>query len=164
MRRIEPNQHHLFTGNLLEVLLHERTDLSGFSRYGTPCHEQSDQYKQHVLHDLTPFILLPSFKTPLAVSCLLHRASSCQRSAPHRMERTTPPSTRRAAPLVAEDSGLAMNVTSAATSSVVPNRLSSELGRTVSKNSLSTTEGSTPRDFAISPKDSRSSSSKALCR
>ena len=64
-------------------------------------------------------------------------------------ERVTPPSTRSAAPFVADESGLATNATKAATSSVVANRLRSELGRTVSKNSFSTTDGSTCRDIAI---------------
>jgi hypothetical protein len=62
------------------------------------------------------------------------------------IERTTPPSTRSAAPLVAEESGLAMNVTSEATSSVEAKRLSNELGRTVAKNSFSTLDRSMPRD------------------
>jgi hypothetical protein len=44
------------------------------------------------------------------------------------IERTAPPSTRSAAPFVAEESGLAMNVTTAATSSVEAKRLSKELG------------------------------------
>ena len=66
---------------------------------------------------------------------------------PHQMiERTTPPSTRSAAPLVAAESGLAMNVTSEATSSVEAKRLSNELGRMVAKNSFSAMERSTPRD------------------
>src|SRR5438132_378316 len=55
-----------------------------------------------------------------------------------RIERTTPPSTRKAAPFVAEESGLATNVTIAATSSVVAKRFNSELGRTDLKNSFST--------------------------
>jgi hypothetical protein len=42
------------------------------------------------------------------------------------IERITPPSTRSAAPLVAAESGLAMNVISAATSSVEAKRLSKE--------------------------------------
>jgi len=48
-----------------------------------------------------------------------------------RIERTTPPSARTAAPLVAEDSGLARNVTSAATSSTVAKRCNSDDGRMV---------------------------------
>ena len=62
------------------------------------------------------------------------------------IERITPPSTRSAAPLVAEKSGLAMNVTIEATSSVEAKRLSNELGRTVAKNSFSTLDGSMPRE------------------
>ena len=45
------------------------------------------------------------------------------------MERTTPPSARNAAPLIADERGLAMNVTKAATSSVVAKRCNSEPGR-----------------------------------
>ena len=40
---------------------------------------------------------------------------------PYRIERRTPPSARKAAPLVAEESGLAPNATMAATSSGVAN-------------------------------------------
>src|SRR5207244_6857195 len=76
------------------------------------------------------------------------------------IERTTPPSTRSAVPFVAEESGLATNATNAATSSAVANRLRSEVGRTVSKNSFSTTNGSTPRDFAISLTNCSSPSSR----
>jgi len=65
------------------------------------------------------------------------------------IERITPPSTRSAAPLVAAESGLAMNVTSEATSSVEAKRLSNELGRTVAKNSFSAVDRSMPRDWAI---------------
>src|SRR5438105_8798142 len=54
-----------------------------------------------------------------------------------RIERTTPPSARNAAPLVAEESGLATNATMAATSSVVAKRCKSELGLTVRKQSES---------------------------
>src|SRR5438128_9023434 len=50
----------------------------------------------------------------------VHRISPFQR-----IERTTPPSTRNAAPLVAEESGLATNATRAATSSVVAKRCKS---------------------------------------
>ena len=49
-------------------------------------------------------------------------------SSNYRIERTTPPSTRKAAPFVAEESGLATKVTIAATSSVVSKRCRSELG------------------------------------
>src|SRR5712671_1640281 len=52
-------------------------------------------------------------------------------------EDTTPPSTRRAAPLMAEATGLQTKVTNRATSSTVSNRLSNELGRTLLKNSFS---------------------------
>src|SRR6266853_212630 len=45
------------------------------------------------------------------------------------MESNTPPSTWSAAPLVADESGLAINVTSAATSSVGAKRRKSEPGR-----------------------------------
>src|SRR5271169_6439094 len=55
-----------------------------------------------------------------------------------RIERTTPPSTRNAAPFVAEESGLATNATMDATSSVVAKRCKSEPGLTVRKNSCST--------------------------
>jgi hypothetical protein len=43
------------------------------------------------------------------------------------IERTTPPSTHSAAPLITEQSGLAMNVNSEATSSVEAKRLSGEI-------------------------------------
>ena len=55
----------------------------------------------------------------------------------HTIERTTPPSTRRAAPLVAEATGLQTYATIDATSSGVANRLSKEDGRTERKNSFS---------------------------
>jgi len=54
------------------------------------------------------------------------------------MDRTTPPSTRRAAPLVADAAPLQTYATMAATSSVVANLLSSELGLIVLKKSDST--------------------------
>src|SRR2546430_7382402 len=60
-----------------------------------------------------------------------------------RIERTTPPSARNAAPLVADESGLATNATSAATSAGVAKRCSSEPGRPVVKNSFSTAAGVT---------------------
>ena len=60
------------------------------------------------------------------------------------IERMTPPSTRNAAPLVAAESGLAMKMTSEATSSIEAKRLSKELGRTVAKNSFSTLDRSMP--------------------
>src|SRR5580765_5114158 len=55
-----------------------------------------------------------------------------------RIERTTPPSARKAAPFVADESGLATNATSAATSSGAAKRLRSEVGLAVVKNSFST--------------------------
>src|SRR5947208_6298848 len=58
-----------------------------------------------------------------------------------RIERTTPPSARKAAPFVADESGVATNATNAATSSGVAKRCSSELGRAVVKNSFSTAAG-----------------------
>src|SRR3954447_25017925 len=54
------------------------------------------------------------------------------------MERTTPPSTRNAAPLVADDNGLATIVTIAVTSSEVANRCNSDVARAVRKKSCST--------------------------
>jgi len=45
-----------------------------------------------------------------------------------KIERKVPPSTRGAAPLVADESGLATNVISAAISSVVAKRCKSEAG------------------------------------
>src|SRR2546423_14878618 len=48
----------------------------------------------------------------------------------YRIERSRPPSARRAAPLVAAERGLATNATNAATSSTVANRCRSELGAT----------------------------------
>ena len=51
------------------------------------------------------------------------------------IERITPLS--NAAPFMAEDNGLAMNVTGEATSLVEAKRLTNELGRTVVKNSFS---------------------------
>src|SRR2546427_7158229 len=65
------------------------------------------------------------------------------REAIQKIERTTPPSARKAAPFVADESGLATNATSAATSSGVAKRCSSELGRAVVKNSFSTAAGVT---------------------
>ena len=61
---------------------------------------------------------------------------------------TVPPSTRNAAPVVAEDSGLATYATSEATSCGVLNRLSSEVGRTCSKNSFSNSAPDLPCSFA----------------
>src|SRR5260370_2788539 len=62
-------------------------------------------------------------------------------SRPQRIERTTPPSARKAAPFVADERGLATNATSAATSSGVAKRLRSEVGLAVVKNSFSTAAG-----------------------
>ena len=59
------------------------------------------------------------------------------------MERTNPPSARNAAPLVAEESGLATKATRAPTSSGEANRRNSELGRAVRKKSFSTSAGET---------------------
>ena len=50
----------------------------------------------------------------------------------------TPLSTRKAAALVAAESGLAMKMTSEAISSIEAKRLSNELGRMVSMNCFST--------------------------
>ena len=55
---------------------------------------------------------------------------------PYTMDRTTPPSTRSAAPLVAEARTLQTYTTIAATSSGVANRFNNEEGRTDRKNSL----------------------------
>ena len=55
-----------------------------------------------------------------------------------RIDPTTPPSIRNAAPFVAEESGLATNATSAATSSVLAKRCNNEPGLTVRKKSCST--------------------------
>src|SRR4029077_7224797 len=63
------------------------------------------------------------------------------RSPTQRIERTTPPSARKAAPFVADESGLATNATSAATSSGVAKRFRSEVARAVVKNSFSTAAG-----------------------
>src|SRR5438105_13711090 len=63
------------------------------------------------------------------------------RETTQRIERTTPPSARKAAPFVADESGLATNATSAATSSGVAKRFRSEVGRAVVKNSVSTPAG-----------------------
>ena len=65
------------------------------------------------------------------------------RETTQRIERTTPPSARKAAPFVADETGLATNATSAATSSGVAKRCSSEVGRAVVKNSFSTAAGGT---------------------
>ncbi len=56
----------------------------------------------------------------------------------YKMLRMTPPSAFTAAPLMLADCVLATNATTAAISSVVSKRFSSELGRTLSKNSFST--------------------------
>src|SRR4029077_13072945 len=60
-----------------------------------------------------------------------------------RIELTMPPSARKAAPFVADESGLATKVTNAAISSGVAKRCSSEVGRAVVKNSFSTAAEST---------------------
>src|SRR5580698_4430162 len=70
---------------------------------------------------------------------------------PHRIDRTTPPSTRRAAPYVAEDSGLHTKATSAATSSVLAKRFNSDEGRILRKNSFSTSVGVVFCSLASSP-------------
>src|SRR5271169_3816085 len=62
--------------------------------------------------------------------------------------RITPPSTRSAAPVVAEASGLAMYATREATSSGMAKRLISEVGRAFSKNSFSICSYDCPLDFA----------------
>src|SRR5712671_8236399 len=59
-------------------------------------------------------------------------------------EDTTPPSTRRAAPLMAEAAGLQTKVTNRATSSGVSKRLSNELGRMLLKNSFSKSSNDWP--------------------
>src|SRR5579872_313327 len=64
------------------------------------------------------------------------------------MARTTPPSARNAAPLVAEDSGLHTKAIRAATSAGVANRWSRDDGRVLRKKSRSTAAGSTPRAAA----------------
>src|SRR6266849_3890003 len=61
----------------------------------------------------------------------------CAGSLSQRIERTTPPSALRAAPFVAEESGLQRNTTRAATSSGRAKRRNNELGRTLRKNSAS---------------------------
>ncbi len=65
--------------------------------------------------------------------------------------RITPPSTRRAAPVVAEASGLATYATSEATSSGVAKRLISDVGRTFSKNSFSNCSADFPLALAMLP-------------
>jgi hypothetical protein len=76
-------------------------------------------------------------RRPRRLICLMpgmrvcYRLFLATRSRGQRIERTTPPSARTAAPLVAEDSGLARNVTSAATSSTVAKRCNSDDGRMV---------------------------------
>src|SRR4029077_14096165 len=69
------------------------------------------------------------------------RSVKHKRNLDQRIERTTPPSARKAAPFVADESGLATNATRAATSSGVAKRFSSEVGRAVVKNSFSTAAG-----------------------
>src|ERR1022692_3586906 len=54
------------------------------------------------------------------------------------MDLTTPPSTRSAAPFVAEESGLHKKAASAATSAGLAKRRKREVGRTLRKNSAST--------------------------
>src|ERR1039457_3347654 len=65
---------------------------------------------------------------------LATHGSSRDSERPYAIERTTPPSTRRAAPLIAAASGLQTNATSAATSAGVANRLIRDLGRTSREN------------------------------
>ena len=64
------------------------------------------------------------------------------------IERTTPPSARSAAPLIADANGLATNATTDATSSGVAKRRRIELGRAFSKNSFSTSSRATPFSVA----------------
>jgi hypothetical protein len=64
------------------------------------------------------------------------------------IERTTPPSTRNAAPLVAAESGLATIATSTSTSSVVVKRCNYGPGRAVRKNSRSISATVAFFDFA----------------
>src|SRR5579863_2095100 len=80
------------------------------------------------LHDL-PISLLHNFPISLvSPRSLFH----------YRMLRTTPPSARMAAPLMATDCVPATKATTAATSSGVSKRLRSEVGRTLVKNHFST--------------------------
>src|SRR3569623_2874283 len=64
------------------------------------------------------------------------------------IDRTTPPSTRKAAPVVADACVLHTYATIAATSAVAVMRLITELGRAVAKNSRSIVAVSTPRAAA----------------
>ena len=85
--------------------------------------------------------ILPSFSVALfsfEICANRDRWNLWIKAAVQNGERTTPPSTRRAAPLVAALNGLQINITMAATSSGVANRFSSEVGRAFSKNSFST--------------------------
>ena len=67
------------------------------------------------------------------------RAPFCANSLKvYTIARITPPSARSAAPLVADDRGLQTKATSAATSSTRAKRFSSDEGRTLRKNSCST--------------------------
>jgi hypothetical protein len=75
--------------------------------------------------------------------------ASTARPARHAIARTTPPSTRSAAPVVADAGTLQTYVIIAATSSGVANRCSTEEGRAVAKNSRSTVAASKPRAAAI---------------
>src|SRR5580704_8497792 len=68
----------------------------------------------------------------------------------HPIERTTPPSTRRAAPFVPEAHGLETYTTIAAISSGDSKRFKSDDGRTDLKNSVSTCASSVPREVAMS--------------
>src|SRR5439155_25370936 len=80
-----------------------------------------------------------SLKQPSSLlSFSSQRVKRKRRSRTQRIERTTPPSARKAAPFVADESGLATNATNAATSSGVAKRFRSEVGRAVVKNSFST--------------------------
>src|ERR1700692_2071017 len=62
----------------------------------------------------------------------------------HRIARTTPPSTRRADPVVAEARGLDRYTIMVATSSMVANLFNRDVGRMVLKNSASNAAASPP--------------------
>src|SRR5260370_42401398 len=94
------------------------------------------------------FFLFVVVKRKNRISFFLKRP---QGPLPQRIDPTTPPSTRNAAPFVAEESGLATNATSAATSSLLANPRKSQPGLTVWKNPCSTSATVAFFVFAVSP-------------
>src|SRR5271166_6346570 len=126
LARFVPLEHMRADGYVLDKS--QRSRIYGYiSRHIPPCICRSVRRKAAVLNTA----LVPGshsiWNTPLTG---------------YTIDRTTPPSTRKAAPFVAEESGLHTNVTSAATSSGLAKRFNSDVGRMARKNSRSTAAAS----------------------